>query len=385
VHRSLDTAAHRADRTREHRLAQCARADFCYFVQNLCTLALCVRALREERGARSCAPLFDSVEARLRGFADARIDLDAARAAIVGPVARYNRLAGENVRVEDELVDAILDQTAVGRVDLGAGGAGLVAGRDDGVVTVRDRVSGRVRATIRVPKPLAVVDATPSEALLAAGGRVVRVRRATGATFAFRNPARVKFASFVRAAPLVVTTAVDVGVRVWRTTGALIRTLRGPAPANFAVVARSANRVVTIAEDAAGHVQPRLYDLRTGRLLRVLPQRGTDRRRSGGSATGSRIAASSTPSPPTNRARSSTQRSAWTARCLRLVKPREERVSRSSIAPELPGSTTRGLDRDTRTGMAREKHCTRGLARSVARTPPPIAFHLQPRGSACGS
>jgi WD40 repeat protein len=31
---------------------------------------------------------------------------------------------------------------------------------------------------------------------------------------------------------------------------------------------------VTIATDRAGHVQPRLYDLRTGRLLKVLPQRG---------------------------------------------------------------------------------------------------------------
>jgi WD40 repeat protein len=150
----------------------------------------------------------------------------------------------------------------------------IVAGRDDGVVTVRDRVSGRVRATIRVPKPLAAVDTTLSGALLSAGGRIVRLHRATGATFAFRNPARVTSASFVRAAPLVVTTAVDGGVRIWRTTGGLVRTLRGPAPASLAVVAPSANRVVTVAEDA-GHVQPRLYDLRTGRLLHVLPQRGT--------------------------------------------------------------------------------------------------------------
>jgi WD40 repeat protein len=159
-------------------------------------------------------------------------------------------------------------------VAYGRGGT-LVAGRDDGVVTVRDRVSGRVRATIRVPEPLAAVDTTPAGALVAAGGRVVRIRRATGATVAFRNPARVTSASFVRAAPLVVTTAVDGGVRVWRTTGALVRTLRGPAPASLAVVGPSANRVVTVAEDAAGHVQPRLYDLRTGRLLHVLPQRGT--------------------------------------------------------------------------------------------------------------
>jgi len=54
------------------------------------------------------------------------LDRDAARSAIVGPVARYNKLARADVSIEDELVAAVLDQTAVGRVDLGVGGAGRV-------------------------------------------------------------------------------------------------------------------------------------------------------------------------------------------------------------------------------------------------------------------
>jgi WD40 repeat protein len=60
------------------------------------------------------------------------LDREAARSAILGPVRRYNELdAGqEAVRVEDELVEAVLDETAAGRVDLGQSGRGIV--RQDG-------------------------------------------------------------------------------------------------------------------------------------------------------------------------------------------------------------------------------------------------------------
>jgi WD40 repeat protein len=55
------------------------------------------------------------------------LNRDDARAAILGPVDRYNRLAGEHFEVEDALVEAVLDETAVGQVDFGSGGAGRVA------------------------------------------------------------------------------------------------------------------------------------------------------------------------------------------------------------------------------------------------------------------
>jgi len=55
------------------------------------------------------------------------LDREEARAAILGPVDRYNRLADEHIEVEEELVEAVLDQTAVGQVDFGSGGAGRVA------------------------------------------------------------------------------------------------------------------------------------------------------------------------------------------------------------------------------------------------------------------
>jgi WD40 repeat protein len=57
-----------------------------------------------------------------------RLDRDAARTAILGPVSRWNELAGEDVAVEPELVEAVLDEVATGRVDLGQSGVGAVHG-----------------------------------------------------------------------------------------------------------------------------------------------------------------------------------------------------------------------------------------------------------------
>jgi WD40 repeat protein len=61
-----------------------------------------------------------------------RLDRVAARAAIEGPLGRYNELAGDEgaVAAEPELVDAILDQVGVGRVDLGQSGRGGVDDED---------------------------------------------------------------------------------------------------------------------------------------------------------------------------------------------------------------------------------------------------------------
>ena len=54
------------------------------------------------------------------------LDRAAGRAAIIGPLERWSELAGEAERVEIEpaLVDAVLDETAAGRVELGGVGVG---------------------------------------------------------------------------------------------------------------------------------------------------------------------------------------------------------------------------------------------------------------------
>lgn len=54
------------------------------------------------------------------------LDREGGRAAILGPIERYNELTGETIEVEPELVDAILDQVAAGEVDVGRSGRGGV-------------------------------------------------------------------------------------------------------------------------------------------------------------------------------------------------------------------------------------------------------------------
>ena len=62
-----------------------------------------------------------------------RLDRAAGRSAILGPVRRFNELAaGErNIEIEPDLVEAVLDEVAAGRVELGTAGRGVVTGRSD--------------------------------------------------------------------------------------------------------------------------------------------------------------------------------------------------------------------------------------------------------------
>lgn len=61
-----------------------------------------------------------------------RLDREAARAAIVGPVRRFAELTGRAVSVEDDLVDRVLDEVGTGRIEPALGGLGAVESRGDG-------------------------------------------------------------------------------------------------------------------------------------------------------------------------------------------------------------------------------------------------------------
>jgi WD40 repeat protein len=54
------------------------------------------------------------------------LDRHGGRAAILGPIDRYNELTGQEIGAEPELVEAVLDQVAAGRVDVGRAGRGGV-------------------------------------------------------------------------------------------------------------------------------------------------------------------------------------------------------------------------------------------------------------------
>jgi hypothetical protein len=61
-----------------------------------------------------------------------RLDRQAARSAIVGPIEELNRRYGDvSYEVEPALVDAVLAEVAVGRIDPGLSGRGVVTGTDE--------------------------------------------------------------------------------------------------------------------------------------------------------------------------------------------------------------------------------------------------------------
>ena len=59
------------------------------------------------------------------------LERSSARLAITKPVERYNEVTGQSIEIEPALIEAVLDQTAAGKVDLGDAGRGLAAGETD--------------------------------------------------------------------------------------------------------------------------------------------------------------------------------------------------------------------------------------------------------------
>ncbi len=57
-----------------------------------------------------------------------RLDRAAGRAAIIRPLDRWSELEGEEVAVEDQVVEQVLDGVATGRIELGLGGQGTTGG-----------------------------------------------------------------------------------------------------------------------------------------------------------------------------------------------------------------------------------------------------------------
>ena len=60
-----------------------------------------------------------------------RLDRQSARAAIVGPLERFAELTGLRVAIEPELIERVLDEVGIGRIEPALGGRGAIEGADD--------------------------------------------------------------------------------------------------------------------------------------------------------------------------------------------------------------------------------------------------------------
>ncbi|HEU0246910.1 MAG TPA: hypothetical protein VFR38_07465 [Gaiellaceae bacterium] len=61
-----------------------------------------------------------------------RLDRQAAKAAITGPIDRYSELTGTDVSIEPELIERVLDEVGAGQIEPALGGLGVVDGTENG-------------------------------------------------------------------------------------------------------------------------------------------------------------------------------------------------------------------------------------------------------------
>jgi WD40 repeat protein len=239
--------------------------------------AIAIFALSQRSDARNSARRAHARELSAQAFAD--LDFDPQHSLVLAlDAARLE----QNDQIEELLRQALL-RARLRRVFSVGGPVAFVgygpndsvlAARKDGLVTVRDARSGRLKASMRVPAPLSSAEITASGSVLAAGGNRVRVRTPAGRLFELRQPAHIASASFARGGSIVLTTANDGRIRLSRPGGGVVRVLREPVHARAAAMSADGLRIAAISSDRNGHVQTRLYDAASGRLIRVLPQRG---------------------------------------------------------------------------------------------------------------
>jgi WD40 repeat protein len=155
-------------------------------------------------------------------------------------------------------------------------GAHVLTGGADGVVRVWTARSGQIALTLRQGAPLIAADYDAhGTRILTAGGDGARLgEAASGRALATLRHDGIASAVFSPDGTEVVTGGADHRVRVWRAAdGELLRTVQLPGRVGLVALSPSGRRIVAVAS-VKGHVQARLVDAHTGRVVRTLPQRG---------------------------------------------------------------------------------------------------------------
>lgn len=164
---------------------------------------------------------------------------------------------------------------AVLAVAFSPSGGRIASGGADGTIRLYAS-NGRALRKVSTGGAVDAVDFSPDGRVLAAASADGTVRLLDGRTGRSRrilhHPGGASWVAF--GGDFLITAGTDGTARVWRGTGRLVSVLHNPGPVHAAVLSGDGKLAVTVARDPQGHSRARTFVARTGRFLRVLPERG---------------------------------------------------------------------------------------------------------------
>jgi WD40 repeat protein len=239
--------------------------------------AIAIFAVLQRGDARASARSATAREHLAQALADLEVDPQRSLALALDAAEREPNAESETLLrrtlIEARLRHVLRTGSQVSRVVFSADGRRALVGSANGAVAVWNPREGVVERTLHHGAPLFGLSVAPTgNAFLTAGGRQVRVWRGRGAPLTLSTRAPIAAAEFGPRSSIAAATAA--GVIVWPPGGGEPRRYPQPGSVRRAVLNADESRLATVVVDGAEHVETRLYDTATGRLIRHLPLRG---------------------------------------------------------------------------------------------------------------
>jgi WD40 repeat protein len=202
----------------------------------------------------------------------------ALRAARLEPDARAEAVLRQTL-IESRLRGSLATPGPVRALQFSANGSRLVVAGGTRRILFYDPAAERIERTFEDRSSVNAAVLGPRRLLLSGDrdGRVELRDWSTGATLqTMRGRGAVTSVSFAPSGRLLLFTTRGGTAEVWRVNGGLLRQLPQPGPVALGVFDPAGRYVVTVPTDARGSARARVFDVRSGELLHVLPQLGIE-------------------------------------------------------------------------------------------------------------
>jgi WD40 repeat protein len=274
--RRLERERHEADRKHRRLIAVAASS----LVALAITAGVAVFALAERKSARAEARHAHARELTASALAQLPVDpelslLLAVAAARIEPTRQVEDVLRQAAIASHERF-LLAARGPVTSATFSPDGRFILTASEDGAARLYTRAGARV-AVLRHGGPVTGAAFSPDGALIASAGSddTARIWSLGRQVAVLRHPAAVEDVAFAGRGRILITAGADGRARIWRgADGSLVGTLGLPGPVSGAALSRDGSLAVAVATDPAGHVQARIFSVRSGRLVRLLDEKG---------------------------------------------------------------------------------------------------------------